>query len=307
VTGWLDWLRAIAAHEPAAMVSILACEGSAPRGPGTRMVVTAAGLHGTIGGGNLEYRAIEQARAILALPPGSWRVQDYPLGPLLGQCCGGRVRLLVEHVDPAGLGWLDEAVEGALLVSTLGEAGIARQVSPRGTPSTLSARDARPGAGACLREPIGEAALPLFLFGAGHVGQAVARHARGLPIRLAWFDTRAELAAMDGVTTLPVEAIEQCVEGAPEGAAILILTHDHGLDYRLARAALARRSLAYVGLIGSATKKARFLGRLAREGLGQEARARLVCPIGVPGITGKQPDVIAIAALAQLLQLGAAS
>jgi xanthine dehydrogenase accessory factor len=100
--------------------------------------------------------------------------------------------------------------------------------------------------------------------------------------------------------------LTDCVEDAPDDACILILTHDHGLDYRLTRAALQRNRLAFVGLIGSATKRARFFGRLVRDGIGAEARGRLVCPIGVSGVTGKEPDVIAIAVLAQLLQLGVA-
>ena len=98
---WRERLRRVATDDRIALVTILATEGSAPRGPGTRMVVDDAASFDTIGGGALEHQAIEQARAILSYPPGTWRVQDYPLGPLLGQCCGGRVRLLIERVDPA--------------------------------------------------------------------------------------------------------------------------------------------------------------------------------------------------------------
>src|SRR5687768_2952800 len=96
---WIGQAREKMREGPAALVTILATEGSAPRRAGARMVVTEKGLAGTIGGGRLEHQTIKQARAILALEPGSWRVQDYPLGPLLGQCCGGRVRLLVEHLS----------------------------------------------------------------------------------------------------------------------------------------------------------------------------------------------------------------
>lgn len=304
MSDWLLWLRDIAPAMPTAMVSVLATEGSAPRGPGTRMLVTADGLHGTIGGGQLEYRAIEQARAILALPPGSWRVQDYPLGPLLGQCCGGRVRLLVEHVDPAELGWLTEARDDRVLVSTLRSGAIDRHVSSQALPAPISARGDRPREGATLIEAIGQRSRPLYLFGAGHVGQAIARHTAPLPIRLAWFDTRPVFETIEGVAIVSEAAIEQCVDEAPDDAAILILTHDHALDYRLTLAALRRGPVAFVGLIGSATKRARFLSRLTGDGIADEARARLTCPIGVSGITGKEPDVIAIAALAQILQLG---
>ena len=303
---WLDWLRHFAGKTPSALITILGSEGSAPRGTGTRMLVTHQGLHGTIGGGQLEYRAVEQARAILALPPGQWRVQDYPLGPLLGQCCGGRVRLLIEHCDPGAMGWLADAADDRILVSTFQSDRVERHVGDHAVPSPPSARGDRPRAGDCLAEIIGQYRRPLYLFGAGHVGQAIARHAANLPFRLSWFDTRPVFETIDGVAVVPEAAIEQCVADAPDDAAILILTHDHGLDYRLTQAALSRPPCAYVGLIGSATKGARFHARLARDGIDAQARARLTSPIGVPGVMGKEPDVIAIAVLAQLLQLRAA-
>ncbi len=303
---WLDLLRTPLAQEPVAMITVLATEGSAPRGSGTRMLVTAKGEHGTVGGGALEFRAVEQARAVLALSPGTWRVQDYPLGPLLGQCCGGRVRLLVEHVDRQALGWLADAAEGRVLVSKLRPGVIERHVGD-GPAVPLSARGDRPREGACLAEMIGQYRRPLYLFGAGHVGQAIARHVVGLPLRLAWFDTRPVFETIEGVAVVSESAIGQCVAEAPDDAAVAILTHDHALDYRLTFAALSRPPLAFTGLIGSQTKRARFLSRLEREGISAEARARLTCPIGLPGVTGKEPDVIAVALLAQLLQLPGAA
>lgn len=300
---WLTWLRDVAAREPAALVSVLASEGSAPRGAGTRMLITASDLHGTIGGGQLEYRAVEQARSLLAHPAGSWRVQDYPLGPLLGQCCGGRVRLLLEHVDPDTLGWVADAAEDRVLVSTLTASLVQRHVSNDAVLTALSARGDRPREGATFAEVVGQYRRPLYLFGAGHVGQAIARHVENLPFRLAWFDTRPIFETISGVAIVAEASIDQCVAEAPDDAAILILTHDHALDYRLTRAALERAPVAFVGLIGSATKKARFVGRLEREGLTGEARTRLTSPIGIAGVQGKEPDVIAVATLAQLLQL----
>ena len=305
MTGWIDDLERLAALGPVAMVSVLATEGSVPRGAGTRMLVTADGLSGTLGGGALEFRAVEQARAVLDHAPGAWRVQDYPLGPLLGQCCGGRVRLLVEHVDRAALGWLGGASEGRLLLSTLCERGIERHVSD-GPAEALSARGDKPREGARLAEVIGGYRRPLYLFGAGHVGQAIVRHLGGLPLQPAWFDTRPELGAVAGVTVVAESTIAQCVAEAPDDAAVVILTHDHALDYRLIHAALSRPTLAFTGLIGSQTKLARFMARLERDGVSVEARGRLTCPIGLPGVTGKEPDVIAVALLAQLLQLPSA-
>ena len=302
MTQWIGWLRRLPA-EACALVSVLATEGSAPRGSGTRMLVTRGGQQGTIGGGQLEYRAIEQARAILNHPVGTWRVQDYPLGPLLGQCCGGRVRILVEHLDPQALDWLHDAEPGRMLETRLGEAAVMRAIHARETATRQSARGDKPVAGARMVEPVGERGRPVYLFGAGHVGQAIARHATGLPLQLAWFDTRPEMDAIDGVTVVAEEDIAGCIAQAPADAAVVILTHDHPLDYHLTLTALSRAPMAFVGLIGSSTKIARFHSRLRADGVSEDALALLTAPIGVPGVHGKEPDVIAIAVLAQLLQL----
>ena len=292
---WTRQARAALQQGPAALVTILATEGSAPRGPGTRMVVTDSGLAGTIGGGALEHQAAEQARAILAHPPGSWRVQDYPLGPLLGQCCGGRVRLMVERVAE-----VPEA-DGPCLVRLNGS--VSRSLFPGAGPGMLAARGPRPAEGAEFVEPVEADSLHLYMFGAGHVGRAIASHAAGLPIHLAWFDARAAEAETPGVMLANEDAMVACAADAPAGSAVAILTHDHALDYRLTAAALTSQA-GFVGLIGSQTKRARFLSRLEKDGVDA---ARLTCPIGIPGIPGKEPAVIAIATLAQLLSLRAAA
>lgn len=302
---WAARLRA--GDAPLALVTVLATEGSAPRGAGTRMVVSGTASFDTIGGGALEHRAIEQARAILVHPPGSWRVQDYPLGPLLGQCCGGRVRLLIERVDPAALDWIDAVETGTTLTTELHPTDVVRRPDPMAVVQPLSARGERPGAGACWSERPGQWQRPLYLFGAGHIGQAIARRIDGLPLRLAWFDSRSAMADLPGVTIVEEDRLPDCIAEAPDEAAILILTHDHGLDYALTRAALMRSPLAFVGLIGSATKRARFLARLTREAVPDKGIARLTCPIGLPTIAGKEPDVIALSVLAQLLALGPAA
>ena len=294
---WIGQAKAALDRGPAALVTVLATEGSAPRGAGARMVVTRDGLSGTIGGGALEHHAAAQARALLEQAPGAWRVQDYPLGPLLGQCCGGRVRLLVERLGDDA--WLDPAATAARIVATLGAEAIERRTSDA-APPPLSARGERPGPGTAFVEPEDRARRLVLLFGAGHVGRAIASRAPGLPLQIAWYDTRPEAAETPGVVLSAEDDAVACAGEAPAGAAVLILTHDHALDYRLTAAALASEA-GFVGLIGSATKRARFLSRLAADGV---QAARLVCPIGLPGVTGKEPDVIAIAALAQLLTLG---
>lgn len=286
---WTILAREALLQGPAALVTILATEGSAPRGPGARMVVTKTGLKGTIGGGALEHQAADQARRILALEPGSWRVQDYPLGPLLGQCCGGRVRLLVERLDE-----IPES-DGPFAVTLRDK--VCRVAGQDG--ERLTARGPLPVSGARFVEPAETDMLPVTMFGAGHVGRAIAARAPGLPLHFAWHDSRPEAAETPGVALADEAAMVACAGQAPEDAAVVILTHDHALDYRLTAAALGGRA-RFVGLIGSKTKRARFLSRLAADNVDA---ARLTCPIGLPGISGKEPEVIAIATLAQLLTL----
>lgn len=305
MANWTIAARAALAEGPTALVTILATEGSAPRGAGARMVVTARDMTGTIGGGALEHQAAAQARAILEHPPGSWRVQDYPLGPLLGQCCGGRVRLMVER--------LAEAPAAGQTLVTLGET-LTRAPHPgegRGPASALSqlvpglrrggleARGPLPVPGTTFVDPTETDSLPVYLFGAGHVGRAIAARASGLPLHLAWYDVRPDAAETPGVVLASEEEMVACAAAVPAGAAVAILTHDHALDYRLTAAALASPA-RFVGLIGSQTKRARFLSRLAKDGIDA---TRLTCPIGLPGIPGKEPESIAIAILAQLLAL----
>jgi len=294
---WASIVRAALRSGPAALVTIVATEGSVPRGAGTRMLVTANAAAGTIGGGKLEHQAMAQARAILALPEGSWRIQDYPLGPLLGQCCGGRVRLLVERLA-SDVSWLGR--EEAFVVE-LGERVVR---DPGADADPLPARGPLPRKGARFIEPADTVRLPVLMFGAGHVGQAVARLAARLPLQLGWFDNRPELAALPGVMLGESDDMVQCSSEAAADTAVVILTHDHALDYRLTAAAL-RSPARFVGLIGSRTKRARFLHRLADEGFDAPALARLHCPIGVAGVIGKEPEVIAVAIVAQLLGLRA--
>jgi xanthine dehydrogenase accessory factor len=303
---WTIHAREALQQGPAALVTILATEGSAPRGPGARMVVTETGLKGSIGGGALEHLSTAQARAILALAPGSWRVQDYPLGPLLGQCCGGRVRLLVEHLEsvPDGEGPFEVTLSDRVLRTPFpGESrGPVTNRVPLGPGlrrGTIGARGPLPAAGTHFIEPVETDTLPVQLFGAGHVGHAIAARAAGLPLAIAWYDSRPEMAETPGVVLADEAAMVAQAAAAPEGSAVVILTHDHGLDYRLTAAALGSGA-RFVGLIGSRTKRARFLSRLAADNVDA---ARLTCPIGLAGIDGREPEVIAIAALAQLLML----
>lgn len=312
-----DWpqeaLEVLAEGRPVALITLLAVEGSTPREAGTRMLAWACGAWGTIGGGHLEQLATDQARRMLERPGAPvFAVQDYPLGPLLAQCCGGRVRLLIERLDECDQAWLAEADRLIRanrpfeVVQRLGLPGRTvrpaepdgdRQMRVDGAPA--AARGSKPEAGAEVVWRSAPAQPSLVMFGAGHVGLAIARAFAPLPFRLRWLDCREAARGVAGVEVLPDETLIE-IAGRPADFA-LILTHDHALDYALTAAALRAGGRGYLGLIGSKTKRARFLSRLAADGLGEAARARLVCPIGLPQLSGKAPEIIAASVAADLL------
>jgi xanthine dehydrogenase accessory factor len=249
----------LARHRDVVHVRVTAVRGSVPRGTDAGMLVAQGEIHGTIGGGQLEYMAIDEARALLARG-GDTTGMDVPLGPEIGQCCGGRVSLT--------LGRLDAAAAERLEAETTARA----------------------------------AALPLVLiFGAGHVGRALAAALTPLPVRALLIDSReAELAlAPAGVETRLAAIPEAELRAAGPGSAFVILTHDHALDFLLAAEALARGDAAYVGMIGSASKRAAFRSWCRRTG-GPDP-AGLTCPIGAGGSADKRPAVIATYVAAELL------
>lgn len=255
-------LRWLTSRRAAQWVEVVATRGSAPREAGTRMLVTADAVAGTIGGGHLELQAIGLARSRLARGDAAAHEQQLALGPSLGQCCGGAVTLRYRALDEATLAdW------------------------PRAAPR-----------------------FALQLYGAGHVGRAVVRLLESIDCRVQWIDEREdefppahELAAPH-IERVCVDAVEAEVAVAPPGACFLVMTHQHDLDLRITEAVLERGDFRWCGLIGSATKRARFVHHFERRGVPHATIERLVCPIGVPGIEGKEPEVIAVAVVAQLLQ-----
>lgn len=306
---WIaEALKAARAGEPLAMVTIVGAQGSTPRETGARMLVGPDGFSGTIGGGSLERQGLDQARRLLTQDVRRHALQDYPLGPMLGQCCGGHVRLLVERVDTASLAWLEPAAaarEPFRLTAEFEGGEMRRRLAPALDPPGDSPRV--PLAEVTrLSELIGPRPPRLVMFGAGHVAQAVARAVAPLPFHLDWLASREDLrpeASGTRATILSEDELEEAVIAAPDGALLAIFTHSHDLDYRLTRAALRHGGLAYVGLIGSATKRVRFERRLRDDGVTDEELARLTCPIGIPSVKGKAPAVIAIGLAAQLLEL----
>jgi xanthine dehydrogenase accessory factor len=326
MTVWLDALdRLTAAGTPCVLVTVAAGKGSVPREAGAKMVVWGEAFAGTIGGGHLEFKAIEIAREMLAASAGL-DVRRFPLGASLGQCCGGAATLLFEPV-PSRPAWLDAALalerEGADYVVATAERGGAKAVVSAGGwagdgPDEV-VRSARTRLGAAraelvecggqrwLLDPSRHPALHVVLFGAGHVGRAVARILGTLPCDVVWVDGRDHEFPADVAPNVRVEATDAPlaeVRAAPPDTCFLVMTHSHALDFDIGEAILARGDFRYFGLIGSRTKRRSFEQRLARRGLDA---SRMTCPIGVPGIAGKEPEVIAVAVAAQLLQLRAAS
>jgi len=257
--------RSLDAGESAVIVEVRQAQGSVPRGIGTRMLVTPRGAVGTIGGGHLELKALATATEMLRTGELAPRLEHYPLGPALGQCCGGAVTLAFDRLDAATLSHWPETA-------------------------------------------------PLFhlqLYGAGHVGRAIATLLTTLDVAVDWIDEREEeFPAVTAFGTpwpahirrLCVDAVEAEVDEAPAGASYLVLTHRHDLDLRITEAILRRGDFDFLGLIGSKTKRHRFVHHFEQRGLAPEVVARMTCPIGVEGITGKQPEIIAAAVVAQLLQ-----
>jgi xanthine dehydrogenase accessory factor len=299
-------IDAIEAEGSAALVTLAHVEGSSPREAGVRMVVRpSGGFHGTIGGGTLEFAALEAASEALRRGRGPARRRSLALGPELGQCCGGRVEWRVETFDKRDL---DD-----LSVLAIAEGGASATLSARLGPDGRVQRILRPSAGerrlARLAdenwtEPLGVLVRAIYLFGAGHVGRALALALAPLPFAVRWIDPRRDAfpTHTPGNVTL-IHAPEPAAElaSAPDSALVVVITHSHALDLEIVAEALRVERFGYVGLIGSATKRARFLSQMRAAGLTEVQLARLVCPIGIPGLESKDPAVIAASTATQLL------
>ncbi|MCE2878738.1 MAG: xanthine dehydrogenase accessory protein XdhC [Comamonadaceae bacterium] len=260
----IDRLLSRLAQTGAVLVVVGRTKGSVPREAGTWMAVLTDEVLGTIGGGHLELQAIAHARQLLRDPLLPAKAQRHALGPSLGQCCGGVVELRFERI----------AAADAL---------------------TLAQR---------LRAPMRSVAL----FGGGHVGQAIVRLLLTLPCDITWVDSRDSVFP----TGLPAQVrcehsqpVQRAVDDLRAGSEVLIMSFSHAEDLDILAQCLqrqrARGDLPYIGLIGSQTKWAVFRKRLKLRGFTEDELDHVTCPIGVPGIKGKEPAVIAVAVAAQLL------
>jgi xanthine dehydrogenase accessory factor len=293
-----------------ALVTVIETRGSVPREPGASMIVLPSGaFSGTIGGGALEWQALGAAQAALGRAERSVVVRDFALGPELGQCCGGRLKVALEVLDRHDLGAvrdLDREERVGTLVTLLQPAPNRGWQRRAATPQEAAALGAVPVAWAAaggLLQRFADQRTPVYLFGAGHVGRAVVLALAPLPFRVTWIDPRP--GAFPERFPGAVEALQlpdpvAALDTAPATTFALVMTHSHPLDFAIVVRALAAK-LPFVGLIGSATKRARFLKRLDEASLGEDAAERLVCPIGLPTIRSKLPAAIAAGVAADLL------
>ncbi len=259
------------ATQTGVLVSVQATRGSVPREVGAWMAVFADAVVGTVGGGRLEWDAIAHGRGLLDactdVAPFAPERQLYRLGPSLGQCCGGEVQLQYERV---------------------------------------SATD-----GATLRQRLVQPQAELALFGGGHVGQALVRLLCTLDMPIRWIDSRDEIfppTPQPGVQCEHSDPVQAAVPTLSSGSRVLVMSFSHAEDLDTVAACLLRQrsqaDLPYVGLIGSKTKWASFRSRLAARGFTQAELDHVTCPVGIPGITDKRPEAIAVSMAAQLLLLG---
>jgi xanthine dehydrogenase accessory factor len=339
---WLEPLAAaLALDGEAVLVVVAATQGSAPREPGTAMVIANAAVHGTIGGGHLEFEALRIGRDALATTStqGAWIVR-FPLAARLGQCCGGVATLAFVKLDRRARPWLDGALScartgaafalvtaianatqepGALLVTpddtrgTLGNPAtdsaaiaLARTRLAGTTQGAALVRFAEDETTTLLVQVERPDPFDVLVFGNGHVGRALVDVLGVVPARVRWIDSRAvdfPRAVPRNVEVIVADEPDDELRRAPAGAYVVIATHSHALDLTLIETTLARNDLRYVGLIGSRSKRAQFERRLMARGHAAEALARIHCPIGAQGapIKGKHPGAIAIAIAAELI------
>jgi xanthine dehydrogenase accessory factor len=328
VNEWIAELSDLtAAGVPTVVVTIAGVRGSAPREIGAKMIVTDAATFGTIGGGQLEYQCTQIACQMLG-GDRSPTLRTFPLGASMGQCCGGVVEVLFEPMASELPGWLRDvrALHGqrvpAIVCTSISEhhekfIATVDSLFGREDASDIVSRARAAladGKGACrdedwFLEPITGSDLNIVVFGAGHVGTAVVKSLSALECNIRWVDNRRNIFSAAAANVRVIESSDPALEVAamPPASCYLVMTHSHPLDLEICERILQRGDYIYCGLIGSKSKRRRFEKRLLANGLPENELGRLVCPIGVEGISGKKPAEIAVAVAAEVLQASEAA
>ena len=309
---WItEAIQRIDAHGAVVRASIIGVKGSAPREAGAMMLIGPDDIWQTIGGGTLEFEVMQQARSLLAELPAdeNWhrRVTTAALGPDMGQCCGGVVRLLLEVFS---------TVERPVLCELAAMSGPVMLAHPLAGGEALTCAVSEPGTVAASADTIGLNAektffltrrdlprRPLFLYGAGHIGRALVGMLASLDLDVHWIDikpARFPVFIPNGVRRVIASDPSIIAGHAPRDTIHLVITHNHSLDEAICHKVMSADGFARLGLIGSATKAARFRQRFARAGISDDQIARLVCPIGISGIEGKHPARVAISIAARV-------
>jgi len=332
---WIQQLQELLQSvDKVVIVSVASVKGSTPREPGARMLVSENKVSNTIGGGHLEYKAIQLARNMLSQDVSS-DLQKFSLGASLGQCCGGVVTVFFEVVTHQSE-WLKNASQLMLLQQNFIQVipvtnatklprlivsensvhfdssdAIEEDIQPliNRAKSMLEKSEVasikRVGKNDYVFDPVTAPDFNIYLFGGGHVGEAVIKYLSDLPCRVHWIDTRD--GQLPDITAANVIAVttdipQSVIDEAPAGSYFLVMTHDHSLDQDLAESILKRDDYNYFGLIGSVTKRKKFEHRLSQRGINMAQLSRMTCPVGISGIHSKQPAAIALAVTAELVQ-----
>ena len=271
------------AHEDAVVVSIASTKGSVPREAGTWMAVFSSQIVDTIGGGHVEFEAIAEARALLngCDTPDPYE-KRYVLGPSLGQCCGGVMTIHYEKYSCSGNKYVGHSQKTPLNSAFNPISNLKVQIQRQN----------------------------IALFGGGHVGKAIVQILSTRPMQVIWIDSRDEIFPSELPSNVVCEhsdPVQAAVKDLPSHSHVLIMSFSHAEDLDIVAACLLRQreqaDLPFIGLIGSKTKWATFRHRLEDRGFSESELAHITCPIGVEGILGKEPEVIAVAVAAQLLKL----
>ncbi|MEH6402124.1 MAG: xanthine dehydrogenase accessory protein XdhC [Sneathiella sp.] len=331
MTNWTDIIKAYRAHKDCSvLVTVGSILGSTPRETGAKMLVTPTMTVGTIGGGQLEYLAIGQARESLENSESKTAtVLKLPLGPELAQCCGGHVEVLLSPLNETDETWLSSLEDaqksstGILITNWNNETVTRRVVTNLLNVSTIDPslldgieevaqshipiviRSDRLSENFTLIEPANEALFHLTLFGAGHVGKAVIHTLSQLPCTIDWIDERADMFPAElpeNVQKTVSASPTHHISDAPANSFYLVMTHSHQLDLELCAEILKRGDSAYLGLIGSKTKRQKFRKRLTLRGFDERQLSDLTCPIGLENLEGKHPAQIAISVSAEIMK-----